>query len=241
MADARDAHDPRWGMGDVALGWFAAVAVATIVGGVVLAVFGVADDRDAAPLGVVLLASLPFWVTLVGVAVWATATKGNGPTIDLRLSMRALDVPLGLAVGVACQLLVTPLYWLASLLVGDDFDVSAEARELTDRATGAPGVVALLLIVGVGAPLAEEIFYRGLTQGALEKRGLRWGWALVATSGFFAVGHLQPLQFPALFLFGLVLGALVHRAGRLGPAIWAHLAFNVTAALSLVWWSSGPG
>jgi uncharacterized protein len=241
MADTGDGRDARWGLGDVALGWCGAVAVATLVGSVVLAAFGAADDRDAAPLGVELLASLPFWATLVGVALWATATKGNGPTIDLRLSMRAVDVPLGVAVGVGCQLVVSPLYWLASLLVGDDFDVSAEARELTDRATTAPGVVALLLIVGIGAPLAEEIFYRGLTQVALEKRGLRWGWALVATSGFFAIGHLQPLQFPALFLFGLVLGVLVHRAGRLGPAIWAHLAFNVTAALTLVWWSSAPG
>ena len=45
----------------------------------------------------------------------------------------------------------------------------------------------------------------------------------------FAAVHLQLLQFPALVLIGLVLGWLTLRTGRLGPAIWAHVAFNATA------------
>ncbi len=234
-AEAAGLVEPRWGLGDVFGGWVVAVVVSTIVGGLVLAGFGYGDDADAAPLYVVLLTNVPFWLGLVGVAVWATTTKGNGPVRDLRLTMRSLDVPLGLAIGVAAQLLVTPLYWLLSLLIGDDHDVAAEARELTDRADGPAGVVALLLIVGIGAPVAEEIFYRGLTQSAFEKRGMRWGLALVLTAGLFAVSHLQLLQLPALFLFGLLLGWLVRAFGRLGPALWSHLAFNVTAALMLVW------
>jgi membrane protease YdiL (CAAX protease family) len=216
-------------------GWVVAVVLSTIVGGLVLAAFGYGDDADAAPLFVVVLTNLPFWLGLVGAAVWATTVKGNGPVRDLRLTMRPLDVPLGLAVGIAAQLLVAPLYWLLSLLIGDDPDVSAEARELTDRADGAAGIVALLLIVGIGAPVAEEIFYRGLTQSAFEKRGMRWGLALVLTAALFAISHLQVLQLPALFLFGLLLGWLVRAFGRLGPALWSHMAFNVTAALVLVW------
>jgi membrane protease YdiL (CAAX protease family) len=46
---------------------------------------------------------------------------------------------------------------------------------------------------------------------------------------------LQPLQFPALVLFGVVVGWLVRRYDRLGPAVWAHVGFNVTAAVVLVW------
>ena len=48
---------------------------------------------------------------------------------------------------------------------------------------------------------------------------------------------LQPLQFPGLFVAGLLFGALAWRAGRLGPAIFAHVGFNTVAAIVLLWGS----
>ncbi len=42
----------------------------------------------------------------------------------------------------------------------------------------------------------------------------------------------RPLQFLGLFVFGLVLGALVRVTGRLGPAIWAHVGFNGATVLA---------
>ena len=53
------------------------------------------------------------------------------------------------------------------------------------------------------------------------------------SSAVFAAIHFQPLQFPGLMVFGLVAGTLVARTGRAGPAVWAHIGFNSTAALSL--------
>jgi membrane protease YdiL (CAAX protease family) len=50
----------------------------------------------------------------------------------------------------------------------------------------------------------------------------------------FAVSHFEPLQLPALFLFGIVLGAVTLRYDRLGPAIVAHMVFNLTAVVSLL-------
>ena len=50
----------------------------------------------------------------------------------------------------------------------------------------------------------------------------------------FGAVHLQLLQFPALTLIGLVLGWLTLRYGRLGPAIWAHIAFNAVATVMLL-------
>ena len=32
----------------------------------------------------------------------------------------------------------------------------------------------------------------------------------------------------------LVLSLLVHRSGRLGPAIWAHVGFNATTVVALL-------
>ena len=107
-------------------------------------------------------------------------------------------------------------------------------REMTDRATDGLGVVLLVLIVGIGAPIVEEIFYRGLLQRSLLKRGLPAGVAVVLTALVFAVSHQQLLQLPGLFVAGLVFGALALRAGRLGPAITAHVAFNMVTVVSLL-------
>lgn len=186
------------------------------------------------PLYLTALVQIPLWAGLLVVPLLATRLKGRGPSVDLGLRVEAMDVPVGLAVGIGCQLLMVPgLYWLLFKLIGTH-DVSAVARGLTDRATTPLGVVALLVIVGVGAPVAEEIFFRGLLQGSLIKRGLDPRWAVLATAAIFAFSHFQPLQFPALLVFGIVVGLMTRRTGRLGPAIVTHLAFNMTAAIVLV-------
>jgi membrane protease YdiL (CAAX protease family) len=87
-------------------------------------------------------------------------------------------------------------------------------------------VVLIVVWVGVLTPIAEEVFYRGLLLGGLRRRGLP-PWAAITVSALlFALSHLQGLQLPALVLFGAAAAWLVHRTGRLGPAIAAHMAFN---------------
>lgn len=186
------------------------------------------------PLWLTAVVQIPLWACLLGVPIVATITKGNGPVRDLDLRVRAVDVPVGLAVGVAAQLVLVPLIYVPIFWVFGDQDISGAARQLTDRATDPFGVVMLFLIVGIGAPIAEEIFFRGLTQHALLRRWGAWV-ALFGTAAFFALTHFQVLQFPALFAFGLILGAMVFVTGRLGTSIWAHLGFNLVAAATLVW------
>ena len=191
------------------------------------------------PMWLTALMQLPLWLCLGGLPVWFAVTKGKGVVADLGLRMKAIDVPIGLAIGVACQLLMVPLvYLILRPLLGVE-DVSAAARELTDRATDPLSIVLVFLIVGIGAPIAEEIYFRGMAQRIFGRR-LKPGWAILAAAAFFAATHLQPLQFPALLVFGVILGVLAWRSGRLGPAIWAHLGFNVVAAAGLLF-HFGPG
>jgi membrane protease YdiL (CAAX protease family) len=35
-------------------------------------------------------------------------------------------------------------------------------------------------------------------------------------------------------VFGVILGFMAWRTGRIGPAIWAHVGFNVVAAAGLL-------
>ena len=194
------------------------------------------DQVDELPLSLVALAQLGLWVGLLGVPVVATRLKGNGVVADLHLRARVADVWRGGGVGVLLQLVALPLlYWpLLELLNKGTSDLEGPAREMTDRADGALGVVLLVLIVGIGAPIVEEIFYRGLFQRALLKRGLPPAAAIAVNATVFGLSHGQLLQLPALMLFGVAAGILAHRAGRLGPAIAAHVAFNMVTVTSLL-------
>nr|MBA3303816.1 CPBP family intramembrane metalloprotease [Acidimicrobiia bacterium] len=111
--------------------------------------------------------------------------------------------------------------------------VGETAEELTGEASGAFGVALLVLMVAVIAPLLEELFYRGLWLRAIERRFGRVV-AVVGSSVLFGAAHLQPFDFPALAGFGAIAAVLTVRSGRLGPALWAHVAFNLTAVISLL-------
>jgi uncharacterized protein len=91
-----------------------------------------------------------------------------------------------------------------------------------------------VLIVGVMAPVFEEIFWRGLLQGSLLKRGLPPVLAIGIASVLFAATHFQLLQLPGLTIAGAVFGTLAYRAGRLGPAMAAHFTFNMVTVIALL-------
>ncbi|MCX6511083.1 MAG: type II CAAX endopeptidase family protein [Actinobacteria bacterium] len=185
------------------------------------------------PLWLTAIMQIPLWLGLGGAPIWFAIKKGKGVVADLGLRMKLVDAPIGLAVGVACQLILVPLVYLALRPILGVKDVSAAARELTDRATDPLSIVLVFLIVGIGAPIAEEIYFRGMAQRIFGRRLGPWA-AILAAAAFFAATHLQPLQFPALLLFGVVLGFMAWRSGRIGPSIWAHVGFNVVAATGLL-------
>jgi membrane protease YdiL (CAAX protease family) len=192
------------------------------------------SDADAeVTVGVLVVSSLVGWLFSVGVPVVATTTKGNGPVADLGLRFEARDL-LYFPLGVAIQAVAVPLLYWPILRVLDQTtdDVSSEARELVDSASG-PGILVLVLIVAVGAPIAEELFYRGLVLRSVEKRWTTTV-AVVTSTVLFGVVHLQGLQLPALLLIGAVLAVLTVRTDRLGPAILCHSGFNACTLFVLL-------
>lgn len=198
-----------------------------------VALAGGGDTDVEITMGALLASSAFGWLFLAGVPWFATTAKGNGPVVDLGLRFRRADL-LAFPLGIALQAVVIPLlYWpLLEVLDRTTDDVSEEARELTDAASG-PGVLLLVLIVCVGAPIAEELFYRGLLLRAVEKRFSLAAGAVAATV-VFGVAHFQGIQLPALLAFGAVATALVVRTGRLGPAILCHAGFNAWTVFQLL-------
>jgi uncharacterized protein len=231
-APARDAAPVRWQLRWAVLGWVASFVASTVVFILYVSVTGI-DDADDLSLVATALLQVPLWVGLLG-GVWlASRRQGSGdPFADFRMRFRWSDVPIGLGIGLVTQPLLLVLLPLYQLLGIDPDDIGESARDLTDRAEGR-GIVLLILIVAVGAPIVEELFYRGLVLRALEAR-MSPGWALAVTSLVFGAVHFQPFDLLPLAVFGLVAGLLAQRTGRLGASVFAHMAFNAVAVAALI-------
>lgn len=85
------------------------------------------------------------------------------------------------------------------------------------------------LVVGLLAPLAEEMVFRGAVLHSL----LRWKenpWiGIVISAVLFAVIHMNPAQMPHAFLIGLLLGWLYYRTDSIVPGVVYHWVNNTVA------------
>lgn len=197
-------------------------------------------DVLQAPIGVLAASLVALWAAYL-TGVWlASQRAGTGDVRrDIGLAMSPVDL-VGVPIGVVAQLALIPLLYVP-LRAGwpdtfDDDRLADTARDLLDRADG--GLIVLLVaLVVVGAPVVEEIFFRGMLQrplvaaagGALG----RWG-AVVLVAALFAAVHFRPVEFVGLFAIGLVLGACTLLTGRIGMAIVAHVAFNATGIVAVL-------
>jgi len=177
------------------------------------------------------VSSLPLFLSLAGGALVIPTLGSLDPISALRLDrIRWYDVPLGLVGGALAQLALIPIY--APILRFVDEDVSGAARELTDRFSDGE-IWLLVLMVVIVAPVCEELFFRGLVQGGLE-RSLPRVPALLLSALIFGAVHFQLLQFLGLGLFGLVLAVALNRTGRLPVTIFLHMGFNLMGVAGLL-------
>lgn len=185
-------------------------------------------------LGALVSGTVGLWVGLAGAPLWVSRLSGSGsPVADFGLRFRLADPVVGAVAGVGSQYVLDYLVYLPfqsnRRLI---HEVGQPAQHLTGLAHGA-GVALLVAVVIVGAPLAEELFFRGLLLRALQPRIGTPG-AVGVSALAFGLAHFEPLQLPVLVLFGVILGVLAVRTGRLGPSICAHAAFNAVAVYSIL-------
>jgi membrane protease YdiL (CAAX protease family) len=193
--------------------------------------------RSSAPPTWYIVASLVgLWTGFLGAAALALR-YGGMQRRSLGLSARPSDL-LGLVIGVASQILIGLIYLpFRSHLK----HFNAPITKLTGSSHG--GAYALVIVLSVvGAPIVEEIFFRGLLLRGLvalsanvtraRARLVGLVVAVVVDGLLFALAHGELLQLPGLALFGMILAVTFYRSGRLGMCIVAHISFNALALLS---------
>ena len=233
LRTGRRLRPTRWSAWDAL--W--AVLLALVIGNAVAV--AVLASGGSLTGGWVLVAVAAPWLGLAGWPLLVTRWRGNGVVIDLGWRFRPGDWGWGLVGGVAA-FAAGLLGGLVSLWLFGDFTSAAgeQAEELAS--TGGPVLVLLFaLMVAVGAPIAEELAFRGLLFAGLAKRGVRPWLTVLVTAVAFSLLHFEPRRLLVLLGIGIVLGVVRWRTRSLGAAIVAHGVNNLPGALGILALAAG--
>lgn len=105
-----------------------------------------------------------------------------------------------------------------------------------DTMTGQP-VWLLFLTVGLLAPAAEELIFRGLVFRRMKDFMNPWA-AIILSALLFGIYHGNMIQFLYASLMGILLAVIYHRTGTLWTSILAHVVANLWSLFGNSWWSS---
>ena len=219
-------------------------ALAGLVAGVAAgAVFG-GDPYDADAL---------FWLIIpcqnlghIGVLVLIGRSRGH----------RSLAHALGFVVeprqgrwvlvGAASLILLGFLAAALRSMLGVEAESPQTIVEAAAEVSGTVTMAAVVIVVVIIGPVAEELLYRGLTLQTALQGGRSPVIAVTISAVVFTVAHLaDPSLYSAagavtlgvLFAFGLFLGVLRVRTGNLGASIFAHSGFNLMALVLLFFYT----
>lgn len=225
-----------WGLRDIILGVFAALAVFFVLGaaivGTAIAAFGensfesdLAEAISIALLDVVLVFTVLVVIARKGAGLanlGFRAPRGSWPRM-LGYVIIAYFAAIGLVniYGIAIDVFGLDQLEPAQQLPEDFYD-----RDLIVILTG----IAIVFM----APVAEEIFFRGFIYGGL-RRYLNLPIAGLLSGTLFALAHGDPGLVAPFAGVGLVLAFLYERTGSLYASIGVHFVFNsVSFALLLL-------
>lgn len=181
-------------------------------------------------------------IVAAGLSFLFSRYRGNGPVVDFGLptSMTEFGGQLksGFAWGTAA--LGGGIVLALVVLAQTDLEDQAPLGGLFDIPM--PWKIVLALWIWLGAPFCEEIMFRGMVWGALERRvapgkfawlGNRWV-VLVVTAVLFALWHREEWRFIVLLWGGLAIGMARMRSGSVAASATAHSVNNTLPALAVL-------
>lgn len=133
------------------------------------------------------------------------------------------------ALGLAAVALVA--IWIAGAALAPFLDATDEQGLVPDDwdSSRAGAFALFFVVVTVGAPVVEELTYRGLGFALLAPFGT-WV-AIVVTGVLFGLAHGLIVALPVLTIFGIAIGWLRARTKSIYPPMLLHATFNGAALI----------
>jgi membrane protease YdiL (CAAX protease family) len=188
---------------------------------------------DAANL---LLGEVGLWIGLGATCVLVSRAYGTGRlSEDFGLRFERSDI----AVGIGASLLLLLVAGVIGGLFAHTGLQGSNTGIISKQDGDTVGVVIVALIAAVGAPIFEELFFRGFLRLSLASR--IGGAAVWAQAALFGLAHYQVgvgwqnlSVIVAITGLGIVLGYVAERTGRLAAGMIAHGTFNLVVTLTIV-------
>jgi hypothetical protein len=216
--------------------------------GVLQGVFGADPSDTRSVVKASLIVIFPASLVVAAAGWWLAGRRGGDPREVLNLHWPKLTRTGWLVVIGGFMVGMYAAIMLLVLALGIDLDQYTPGPDGQSPSSGSAGLVKeamfdianeplLFLLVfpsiAIGAPLAEEVIFRGQLFSALSQTRLGVSGATVATSATWALLHSSEpwLSIGLIFIMGLAFGWMMYRFGSLWVPIICHGAWNGTYAL----------
>jgi CAAX protease family protein len=211
------------------------IAILGFVGALALSIIfsWLAGASGARPLTVpnLVLGEFGLWAGLCAAAYIVTHRRPGGTLADLGFrTPTGSEIGIGIGVGFGALFAASRF----ELVLRSMFpDTGGNTHLFSAPSPSFALVFAVGLLACVGAPIVEELFFRGLVQTVLT-RTLGTAPAIVVQAVLFGMAHFQfgmtfnqaAIRCGTVMVLGLVNGCLRANTGRLGTGIVAHATYN---------------
>lgn len=217
-----------------ALLWTIATVLVALVFAGVVGLGGIALGAEVP--AVLILGTLVQQLIMITAALWLAGQRGGS-----RIAVLSLDAPRGgprsYFYGFA-TLVVAVMAMSATIHAIDPNLIKADLKQFTDILKS-PVWWAMFPMVGIGAPLAEELLFRGFLFSALANSRIGiTGAALLTSAGWALVHSYSLVGIAQVFVIGLIFSWMLVRTGSLRVPIIVHGIYNTALTAVMV---SGAG
>jgi len=187
------------------------------------------------------LTSLFLGVPASSLALIVIAFVAGGRPAGRTLRLRASHITGGtLAVMIVGTLALSQALESLSILFGSGPGPALDWLARTMATASPAGLLLAVLIVGILAPVGEELFFRGYMQTRL-RRAWSAGPSVLLTALAFGVIHGELVHGVLAFGIGIYLGILTERTGSVVPSVICHAVNNSASVLLSAWVGSPTG
>jgi membrane protease YdiL (CAAX protease family) len=232
-SELRQARTDVRGGGVALFGFIGANALSACAALVAIGVLGV----PAASVTAMLFALVGFWIG-IACTVYMVTRRMNATIADLGFAWpTAREFGLGFGVAFLAAIAASRVALFLHVFFPDDSSDSKSNLFLTHRPSAA-AIFLLALAACIGAPIFEELFFRGIVQGIFTRRSGATT-AIVVQAALFGCAHYQLgmtanetiVRIASIAVVGLFLGWLRNHTGRLGAGMVMHGTYNLIVVI----------